>query len=95
MSEIIKSIIEFEKEQKKFQSIIGEKIRNAIEDFKLGYTDYFEALLNYVVQSNISMQLKLLQLERELGDFKKEFSSRELTSKKFQDLLMSDDNIED
>ena len=41
------------------------------------------------------MQLKLLELESDLGDFKKEFSSRELTSQKFQDLLMSDDDIEE
>ena len=41
------------------------------------------------------MQLKLLELEAELGDFKKEFRSRELTSQKFQDLLITDEDIED
>ena len=95
MSDIIKSIIELEKVQEKYKSSIEETIRNNIEDFKLGYTDDFENIFNYLVQSNISMQLKLLEIERELGDIKKEFRNRELTSQKFQELLMSDDEIED
>ena len=95
MSDIIKSIIELEKAQKKNQLQIEETIRKALEDFKLGNSDYLVNLMNFIVQLNLSMGIKLLELERELGDFKKEFSSRELTSQKFQDLLMSDDSIEE
>ena len=95
MSDIIKSKIKLEKTQKKYQSSFREIIKKVIEDFKLGYSDDFETLIDYLFQSNILMQLKLLELERELGDFKKEFSSRELTSQKFQDLLMSEDSVEE
>lgn len=95
MSDIIKSKIKLEKTQKKYQSSFREIIKKVIEDFKLGYSDDFETLIDYLFQSNILMQLKLLELESDLGDFKKEFSSRELTSQKFQDLLMSDDDIEE
>ena len=95
MSDIIKSIIELEKAQKKNQMHIEETIREALEDFKLGNPDYLVDLLNFIVQLNLSMGIKLLELEKELGDFKKEFSTRELNSQKFQDLLMSDEEIEE
>ena len=95
MSDIIKSIIELEKAQKKNQLHIEETIREALEDFKLGNPDYLVDLMNFIVQLNLSMGIKLLELEKELGDFKKEFSSRELNSQKFQDLLMADEEIEE
>lgn len=95
MSDIIKSIIELEKAQKKNQLHIEETIREALEDFKLGNPDYLVDLMKFIVQLNLSMGIKLLELEKELGDFKKEFSSRELNSQKFQDLLMADEEIEE
>ncbi len=39
--------------------------------------------------------IKIIEIFSELGNFKKEFRNRELTSQKFQDLLMYDDNIEE
>ena len=95
MSNIIKSIIELEKTQKKNQLHIEETIRAALEDFKSGKSDYLVNLMSFIVQSNISMGIKLIELEKDLGDFKKEFSSRELTTQKFHDLLMADDDIEE
>ncbi|MHA1336510.1 MAG: hypothetical protein ACTSPW_12290 [Promethearchaeota archaeon] len=41
------------------------------------------------------MQLRISKLEKELNEFKEEFKERELTSFKFKELLMADDNIEE
>ena len=74
---------------------VDELIERAIDDFRTGKTEVFETLIKFLFKSNISMQFRLVNLEKELGEFKREFRMRELTSEKFQDLLMSDDNLED
>ena len=83
------------KRRENFVSELKEMMNKAIENLLKGESEYFVEIMNYILTSNVGMQFKLIELERELDELKKEFLSKELTPKKFQELLMADDNIED